>query len=60
VKRPEMCIKLHGFHRNTLVLDPFIGTGSTARACQKLGVKYIGFEIDKTYIAIAEKELSKR
>jgi DNA modification methylase len=55
-----MCIKLHGFHRNTLVLDPFIGTGSTARACQKLGVKYIGFEIDKTYIAIAEKELSKR
>jgi len=60
VKLPEMCIKLHGFHNNTLVLDPFMGTGSTAHACQKLGVKYIGFEIDKTYVANAEKDLARR
>jgi site-specific DNA-methyltransferase (adenine-specific) len=60
MKLPEMCIKLHGIHRNMLVLDPFMGTGSTARACQKLGVDFIGFEIDKTYVAIAKKELSKQ
>ena len=60
VKLPEMCIKVHGYTRDTLVLDPFMGTGSTALACQKLGVKYIGFEIDTAYIAIANKELLKQ
>jgi site-specific DNA-methyltransferase (adenine-specific) len=40
-----------------LVLDPFMGTGSTALACQKLKVDYIGFEIDKTYAAMAKKKL---
>jgi site-specific DNA-methyltransferase (adenine-specific) len=59
-KLPEMCIKLHGYKKNTLVLDPFMGTGSTALACQKLGVNYIGFEIDTTYVAIANKKLFKQ
>jgi len=58
-KLPEMCIKLHGCQKNTLVLDPFMGTGSTALACQKLHVKYIGFEIDTTYFAMAQKRLLK-
>jgi site-specific DNA-methyltransferase (adenine-specific) len=58
VKLPEMCIRLHGVRKNMLVLDPFMGTGSTALACQKLGVDFIGFEIDKTYVALANKALS--
>jgi len=58
VKLPEMCIRLHGVRNNMLVLDPFMGTGSTALACQKLGVDFIGFEIDKTYVALANKALS--
>jgi site-specific DNA-methyltransferase (adenine-specific) len=57
VKLPEMCIKLQGVRKNMLVLDPFMGIGSTALACQNLGVNYIGFEIDATYIAIAQKKL---
>ncbi|HVQ01040.1 MAG TPA: site-specific DNA-methyltransferase [Candidatus Thermoplasmatota archaeon] len=60
VKLPEMCIRLHGIKKNMLVLDPFMGTGSTALACQKLGVDFIGFEIDKTYVSIANKELLKQ
>jgi len=60
VKLPEMCIKLHGYTNDTLVLDPFIGTGSTAVACKRLGVKYIGFDIDTTYVTIAEKTLLKQ
>ena len=59
VKLPEMCIKLHGFTNKTLVLDPFMGTGSTALACKKLGVNFLGFEIDRTYVRIANMELSK-
>jgi len=59
-KLPEMCIKLHGLKKNMLVLDPFMGAGSTALACQKLGVNFIGFEIDASYIDIANKELLKR
>jgi site-specific DNA-methyltransferase (adenine-specific) len=59
-KLPEMCIKLHGVKRNMLVLDPFMGTGSTALACQRLGVNFIGFEIDASYVDIAYKELLKQ
>ena len=54
VKLPEMCIRLHGLNRTRLVLDPFMGIGSTALACQKLGVNFIGFEIDEGYIDMAE------
>ena len=57
MKLPEMCIRLHGIRKNMLVLDPFMGTGSTALACQKLGVDYIGFEIDQTYVTIARRSL---
>ncbi len=60
VKLPEMCIRLHGVRDDLLVLDPFMGAGSTALACQKLGVDYIGFEIDKAYVAIANKALSEQ
>jgi len=58
VKLPEMCLKLHGIKNINLVMDPFMGIGSTAIACKKLGVEYIGFEIDKSYIEIADEWLS--
>lgn len=59
VKLPEMCIKLHGVDKTELVLDPFMGIGSTAVACRRLGIEYIGFEIDKEYIDTAEKRLAE-
>ncbi len=59
-KLPEMCIRLHGVRKSMLVLDPFMGTGSTALACHELGVDYIGFEIDKTYIALATHSLKEQ
>nr|WP_202795686.1 site-specific DNA-methyltransferase [Pyrococcus yayanosii] len=58
-KLPEMCIKLHGLHRTNLVLDPFMGLGSTAIAAIRLGVNYIGFEIDEYYIKIAEERIKR-
>jgi site-specific DNA-methyltransferase (adenine-specific) len=59
-KLPEMCIKLHGLSKTKLVLDPFMGIGNTALACIKLGVDYIGFEIDESYVKIAEKMIKER
>jgi len=31
------------------VIDPFLGSGTTAEACTKLGIKWIGYEIKKEY-----------
>ena len=56
-KLPEMCLKIHGISKIKLAMDPFMGIGSTAIACKKLGVDFIGFEIDKSYVEIANKRL---
>lgn len=50
---PEMCIKDHGIQRTDLVLDPFMGIGTTAIAAIRENKNFIGFEIDKEYIKIA-------
>ncbi len=42
-----------------LVLDPFMGSGTTAIACKELGRKYIGFELEKEYCDIAEERLKE-
>jgi site-specific DNA-methyltransferase (adenine-specific) len=50
---PVMCIRDHGGQRPGLVLDPFMGIGTTAVAAIREGRNFIGFEIDKEYITIA-------
>jgi site-specific DNA-methyltransferase (adenine-specific) len=40
-----------------LVLDPFIGSGTTALACRQLGRDFIGMEMNEEYLAIAERRL---
>lgn len=42
-----------------VVLDPFIGTGTTAIAAKRLGRKYIGIDVDATYTQITEKKLAE-
>jgi len=41
-----------------IVLDPFLGTGTTAIAAKKLGRKFIGIDIDPKYVEIANKKLA--
>ena len=47
---PEYCLKLHGVDRARIVMDPFMGLGSTAIACVKLGVDFLGIEMDRNYL----------
>lgn len=40
-----------------IVLDPFLGSGTTAVACMELERKYIGYEINKEYYEIAQRRI---
>lgn len=58
VKLPELCIKLLTYEGD-LVLDPFIGSGTTAIACLKTNRRFIGFEISEEYVKIANERIKK-
>lgn len=47
---PAYCLKLHGIKRVGLAADPFLGLGSSAVACAKLGVNFVGIELDEHYL----------
>jgi site-specific DNA-methyltransferase (adenine-specific) len=57
---PEFCIKLHGYDENTIVLDPFVGSGTTIFTCNKLGIKSIGIDIDESYINSIKEKLKEK
>ena len=44
---------------NEIVLDPFMGVGSTAIACINTNRNYLGFELDKKYYEIAKNRINK-
>ncbi|WP_292131384.1 site-specific DNA-methyltransferase [Mesorhizobium sp.] len=48
-----------GFISGSIVLDPYMGSGTTGVACVKLGRKFIGIEIDETYFDIACERIRK-
>lgn len=50
----EPCI-LAGCPEGGTVLDPFIGSGTTAAVARRSGCKFVGFELNPEYLALAEK-----
>jgi site-specific DNA-methyltransferase (adenine-specific) len=52
-KVPEQCLRLHGIERAQTVLDPFLGLGNTAIAAGRLGLNFIGIEMDGHYLSEA-------
>jgi len=49
---------LEDYSKDTdLILDPFLGSGTTAIVCERLGRKWIGVEINKEYCDIAVKRI---
>jgi site-specific DNA-methyltransferase (adenine-specific) len=53
---PMRCLKLFG-HEGDIVLDPFIGSGTTAIACIRTKRNYIGMEISETYVTLARERI---
>ena len=54
----ERCLKLFTY-KHDIILDPFMGTGTTGVVCKKLDRDFIGIEIDETYFKLATKRISK-
>lgn len=53
----EYIVKLTTFSKNSVVLDPFVGSGTTAVAAKRLGRQFIGIDINPEYTEIALKRL---
>lgn len=53
----EKCVKA-GCPENGVVLDPFMGSGTTCVVAKRLKRNYIGFELNREYIKIAETRLT--
>lgn len=53
-EKPEAVMRwCLGFIDSRVVLDPFMGSGSTGVACMQLGRKFVGVEIDEAYFNVA-------
>jgi DNA modification methylase len=50
---PVQCIKASALQPGAVVCDPFMGSGTTARAASTLGFNYIGFELDPAMCELA-------
>ena len=53
----ERIIKV-GTNIGDLVLDPFMGSGTTAVVAKRLGRQYVGYETEADFINIAKKRLN--
>lgn len=59
VELPHRLIKLYSYEGD-VVLDPFVGSGTTCLAAIQNNRKYIGYDIKKEYIELAEKRISNQ
>ncbi len=59
VELPQRLIQLYTYE-NDIVLDPFIGSGTTAIASVKSGRRYVGYDTSSVYVEIAENRLAKQ
>jgi len=55
----EYLIRLTAYSENATILDPFVGSGTTAVAAKTLGKNYIGIDSNIEYVRIAEKRLKE-
>jgi site-specific DNA-methyltransferase (adenine-specific) len=56
---PLRCIIMSAPGAGEIVLDPFMGSGSTAVAATILGLPYVGYEVNPDYIALAEHRVAE-
>jgi DNA modification methylase len=58
VELPYRLIQLYTY-RDDVVLDPFMGSGSTAVAALQAGRRYVGYDISQEYVDLAVRRLEK-
>jgi DNA modification methylase len=58
IELPEQLIRLYTF-ADDLVLDPFMGSGSALAAAARLGRRYIGYDLDPTYVDLARRRVAE-
>jgi site-specific DNA-methyltransferase (adenine-specific) len=58
VELPQRLIELYTF-QGDLVLDPFLGSGSTAVAAARTGRRYVGYDTDPDYIELARARVAE-
>lgn len=56
VELPYRLIQLYTFE-SEVVLDPFMGSGQTAIAAQKLGRHFVGYETEEAYVELAQRRI---
>lgn len=56
VELPARCIKLYTFE-DDVVLDPFMGSGTTAIAAKSLKRHYVGYEVNPEYVRLARERV---
>jgi len=59
VELPEQLIRLYTY-KDDLVLDPFMGSGSTLMAAAGLGRRYVGYDTDPEYVDIARTRVAEQ
>ena len=57
-KLPELCIKA-GTRKGDVVLDPFMGSGTTATVAKRLGRKWVGIELNEQYAEFINKKTAQ-
>lgn len=57
VDLPYRCIQLYTYS-GEVVLDPFIGSGTTAVAAIRTGRRYVGYEVEPAYCRLAEERIA--
>jgi modification methylase len=55
---PNRLIKLYSF-KNDVILDPFLGSGTTSLSAVKNSRNYIGYDINKKYVELANRRVSE-
>jgi len=56
---PNRLIRLYSFYGDT-VLDPFLGSGTTAAVAKKLGRNAVGYEINPDFVKLSKERVSQR
>ena len=57
VELPEQLIRLLTYE-DDLVLDPFMGSGSTLAAAARLSRRYVGYDLDPAYVSLARERVA--